>query len=84
MGSSNILSVIEVVGEQPTIEVEGSLNLCDGGTVVMTASEAESWLWSTGEETQTIDVTSAGTFSVSVIDICSNASASEEYTCHLV
>jgi len=80
VGSSNILSVIEVVGEQPTIEVEGSLNLCDGGTVVMTASEAESWLWSTGEETQTIEVTSAGTFSVSVIDICSNASASEEHT----
>ena len=79
-GSSNVISVVEVVGEQPTIEIEGSLNLCDGGTVVMSASEAETWIWSTGEETQTIDVTSSGTFSVSIIDICSNASSSEEYT----
>jgi len=82
-GSSNVISVVEVIGQQPTIEIDGSLNLCDGGTIVMSASEAESWVWSTGEETQTIYVTSAGTYSVSVIDICSNTSFSEEYNVSL-
>ena len=46
----------------------------------MSASEAESWVWSTGEVTQTINVTSEGIYSVSAVDICSNASVSAEYT----
>ena len=82
-GSSNVLSVVEVIGDQPTIEISGSLNLCDGGAIEMSASNAESWLWSTGEETQSISVTSEGTYSVSVVDICSNASASEAYNVSL-
>ncbi|MFB1019947.1 MAG: hypothetical protein QMC37_06880, partial [Flavobacteriales bacterium] len=82
-GSSNVLSVVEVVGEQPTIDISGSLNLCDGGAIEMSASNAESWLWSTGEVTQSISVTSEGTYSVSVVDICSNASASEAYNVSL-
>ena len=80
VGSSNILSVVEILGEEPTIEVDGSLNLCDGGTIQMSASEAESWVWSTGEVTQTINVTSEGIYSVSTLDICSNESVSAEYT----
>ena len=82
-GSSNVISVVEVIGEQPTIEISGSLNLCDGGAIEMSASNAESWLWSTGEVTQSISVTSEGTYSVSVVDICSNASASEAYNVSL-
>ena len=82
-GSSNVLSVVEVIGDQPTIEISGSLNLCDGGAIEMSASDAESWLWSTGEETQSISVTSEGTYSVSIVDICSNASVSEAYNVSL-
>ncbi|HIO15556.1 MAG TPA: T9SS type A sorting domain-containing protein [Flavobacteriales bacterium] len=79
-GSSNVVSVLEITGENPTIEIDGNLNLCDGSDIIMTASEASSWLWSTGEETQTIVVTSSGTFSVSTVDMCFNAGVSEEYT----
>jgi hypothetical protein len=78
-GSSNVLSVIEILGQEPTIEVAGSLNLCDGGTIQMSASEAESWVWSTGEISQTINVTSEGIYSVTAVDLCSNASVSAEY-----
>ncbi len=77
-GSSNVVSVIEIVGDEPTVDVSGSLTLCDGNTVVMTASDADSWEWSSGESTQTIEVTTGGTYSVSVIDICGNAGSSEE------
>tara|TARA_B100000780_G_scaffold279115_1_gene255688 strand:- start:4056 stop:5432 length:1377 start_codon:yes stop_codon:yes gene_type:complete len=78
-GISNIVSVIEITGDAPSIDIDGDLNLCDGSDIEMTASEAASWLWSTGEDTQTIVVSSSGTYSVSTVDICSNSSSSEQY-----
>ncbi len=80
VGSSNVISVVEISGQEPTVDVNGSLNLCDGGIIQMSASDAESWVWSTGEETQTINVTSEGIYSVTAVDICSNTSVSSEYT----
>ena len=77
-GSSNVVSFVEIGGEEPTVDVSGSLTLCDGNTVVMTASDADSWEWSSGESTQTIEVTTGGTYSVSVIDICGNPGSSDE------
>jgi len=79
-GSSNILSVVEIVGDNPSVVIDGALNLCDGSAITMTASEAGSWLWSNDEVTQSISVTESGTYSVSVVDICSNEGISEEYT----
>ena len=79
-GISNVVSVIDITGDAPTIEIDGDLNLCDGGDIAMTASEAASWVWSTGEETQTIVVSSSGMYSVSTVDICFNANDSEQYT----
>ncbi|PCJ81503.1 MAG: hypothetical protein COA49_05260 [Bacteroidetes bacterium] len=79
-GSSNVVSVVEISGETPTIEIDGNLNLCLGSEISMTASEASNWLWSTGEETQTIIVNSAGTYSVSTVDICLNAGVSDGIT----
>jgi hypothetical protein len=79
-GSSNIVSVIEIVGDAPTVVIDGDLNLCDGAAITMTASEADSWFWSNSEVTQSISVTESGTYSVSVVDICANAGNSEEYT----
>ena len=82
-GSSNVVSVVEIVGQAPTVEVAGSLSLCDGNVVVMTSSEADAWVWSTGETTQEIEVTEAGTYSVSVVDICGNSGSSEEIVVEL-
>jgi len=79
-GVSNVVSVIEVIGDAPTIDIDGDLNLCDGGDITMTASNAATWVWSTGEETQSIVVSSSGTYSVSTVDICFNANDSEQYS----
>ena len=76
-GSSNVISVVEIQPDTPTIEVNGSLALCDGNTIVMTASNAESWEWSNGLTTQTIEVTSGGTYNVSIVDVCGNTGTSE-------
>ncbi len=82
-GSSNVVSLVEIEGQDPTIELSGSLALCDGGVILMTSSNAEEWQWSNGETEQTIEVTSGGTYSVSVVDICGNTGSSEEVVVEL-
>ncbi|MDR2888090.1 MAG: hypothetical protein LBV26_08875 [Bacteroidales bacterium] len=42
--------------------------LCAGGTVMLTAGEAINYRWSTGEDTRTITVSAAGTYTVTVED----------------
>jgi gliding motility-associated-like protein len=51
--------------------------VCAGETVTLTATGATSYLWSTGETTQSIVVATAGTYTVSVVDAngCPGASA---------
>ncbi|MES2141184.1 MAG: PKD domain-containing protein [Bacteroidota bacterium] len=48
----------------PTITASGSLELCQGESVTLTSSIANSYLWSTGETTQSIVVNSAAVYSV--------------------
>lgn len=48
----------------PTITASGPLTLCPGESVTLTSSTAYTYLWSTGETTQSISVNSAGTYSV--------------------
>ncbi|WP_343634191.1 FG-GAP-like repeat-containing protein [Fluviicola sp.] len=50
----------------PTITASGPTTFCDGGSVTLTSSTATSYLWSTGETTQSIIVTTTGSYSVAV------------------
>jgi hypothetical protein len=61
----------------PTISPAPSVILCNGGSVDFTASNAVSYLWSTGEKTKTIKVSKEGTYNVQVVDTngCSNTSS---------
>lgn len=52
----------------PEIEIEGNLILCEGESSVLTASAGVSYLWSTGETSQFITVSSEGDYSVAVTD----------------
>ncbi|MFH6960418.1 T9SS type B sorting domain-containing protein [Flavobacterium aquidurense] len=64
----------------PTANITGILNVCSGSTV-LTASPGSSYLWNTGETTQSITVTSLGDYSVTVTDsfgCTSNASVTIE------
>ncbi|MBS1742986.1 MAG: proprotein convertase P-domain-containing protein [Bacteroidetes bacterium] len=49
----------------PVITPGGSTVFCPGGSVTLTSSPATNYLWSTGETTQSITVTTAGTYTVS-------------------
>ncbi len=50
----------------PTITAGSATTFCAGGSVTLTASAGSSYLWSNGETTQSIVVTSAGSYTVQV------------------
>ncbi len=71
--------MLVVVHDLPTpiITVTGSLALCQGDSVVLTASQDSLYLWSTGSSSQSITVNSTGSYLVTVTDSngCRGASA---------
>jgi len=48
----------------PTVQANGSLQLCEGEEVTLTSSTADTYLWSNGETTQSITVSTADTYYV--------------------
>src|SRR3989344_243674 len=50
----------------PTISAGGPTTFCAGGSVVLTSSSASGNLWSTGATTQSITVSTSGTYTVAV------------------
>ena len=50
----------------PTITASGATTFCEGGYVVLTSSSASGNIWSNGATTQSITVSTAGSYSVSV------------------
>ena len=60
----------------PQITAGGATTFCAGGDVVLTASGGTTYLWSTGETTNSITVSQSGTFSVTASnDGCNSTSA---------
>jgi len=61
-----------------TITANGSTSFCPGGSVLLSANSAQSYLWLPGgQTTQSLTVTSAGSYSVRITDNngCSNTSS---------
>ena len=63
--------------EVPTITVDGDLKLCDGESVTLICSAAPGYIWTTGASDQSVLITEAGTYSVSVNGACAEPTASE-------
>ncbi|MES2387050.1 MAG: hypothetical protein V4543_03530, partial [Bacteroidota bacterium] len=64
-----------------TITAGGPLSICSGSNVVLTAGRTDSIIWSTGARTQSITVTTAGSYTVSVYNAaCTVASAATVVT----
>lgn len=79
-GGSNAIAVTMVEPAIPTITINGELLFCEGGSVELISSPAQSYAWNTGAEDQTLVVTEAGTYSVAVVDACATATSSETIT----
>ncbi len=81
IGSTRILFVYLHVAETPPFAIEaGSTELCAGEGTQLTASDADSYLWSTGETIQNIVVTAPGVYSVAAQIGCNSAIAQIEIT----
>jgi hypothetical protein len=52
----------------PVITPSGPTTFCSGGSVTLTAASGSAYLWSTGATTQSIAVSGAGSYSVTVTD----------------
>lgn len=65
-----------------TITATGSTTVCQGGSVVLTASSGSSYLWSNGATTQSISATQAGSYTVTVTNFngCPATSAATTVT----
>lgn len=80
--TSNATTVSVSSAPAPTVNITGSTSLCPGETVTLTSSTADSYLWSNGATTQSITVSAAGTYFVSVTnaDPCNGTGASSSVT----
>lgn len=54
------------VKANPIVATSGSTTLCEGQSVILSANDADSYLWSTGAKTKTIEVKTTGDYSVIV------------------
>ena len=58
---------------RPTVTLTGTSTFCAGGSAVLTSSATDGNLWSNGETTQSITVTTAGVYNVTVtVDGCTS------------
>ncbi|MFZ1787391.1 MAG: ice-binding family protein [Saprospiraceae bacterium] len=56
----------------PTITADGPTSFCTGDTVILTSSPSTGYLWSNGATTQSIIVTTSGSYTVTTQDGCGN------------
>lgn len=68
--TSNGINITVDPVETPTLAIEGDTLFCTGGSVVLTSSEAASYLWNTGATTQSLEVTESGTYFVTTQGLC--------------
>ncbi|MFT5011163.1 MAG: hypothetical protein ACI888_001237 [Flavobacteriales bacterium] len=67
---SNNVMVTVLEEEVPEISIQGDTFLCEGGSVILTASEAVGYSWSNNQETQSIEITETGEYAVTTSGIC--------------
>ena len=69
-GVSSAIIVTSNPGSVPTIEATSPNAFCEGGSVILTASSADSYLWSDGSTTQSIEASENGDYTVTIPGYC--------------
>lgn len=69
----------------PTVS-SSALEVCSGDTIILTSSPAQSYLWSNNETTQSIAVTTSGSYTVTVTNAnaCDGAGASTPISVNVI
>ncbi len=78
--SATINITVNALPAQPVITAFGSLVICDGTSVTLASNEPNGNIWSNSENTQSIDASVAGTYTVTYTDgnACSQTSDAVE------
>jgi hypothetical protein len=70
-----LITVLSTPSPTPIIAPNGNTTFCAGGSVMLVAPPADSYVWSNGATSQTIPVTTAGNYFVTVnVGICTGTS----------
>ena len=75
--ASATVTVTVLTPEVPTITVIGETEFCEGENIVLSASDAASYDWSSGQDTQDIVVTESGDYTVQITGECNEPISSE-------
>ncbi|PCH97183.1 MAG: hypothetical protein COB85_02875 [Bacteroidetes bacterium] len=77
--NSDVMQLTVNSNPSPTIVTSGSTTFCEGDSVILTSSGADSYSWSPGDTTESLTIDTSGTYTVSVIDSngCSGVSSAE-------
>jgi gliding motility-associated-like protein len=78
--SAATVVTVNAIPVTPTITAGGPTTFCAGGSVTLTSSAGTSYLWSNGATTQSINVTTSGSYSVIVINASGCQSAASVAT----
>jgi len=77
-GTASVTIATGTATPTPTITPSGAITFCQGGSVTLTSSVANSYLWSNNATSRSITVNSSGTFSVTTNDGCGPATSTGE------
>jgi hypothetical protein len=64
------IAVLDSPDETPTVDLTGEAIFCEGGVVELTSSTAAAYAWSNGATTQTVQVSTSGTYTVTIEGNC--------------
>ena len=76
----SIVNLTLTVHEAPIVDIEGNTTITQGESTTLTASGADSYVWSTGETTATITVSPEETTKYSVVGTTNGCEAEAEIT----
>ncbi len=76
----SIVNLTLTVHESPIVDIEGNTTITQGESTTLTASGADSYVWSTGETTATITVSPEETTKYSVVGTTNGCEAESEIT----
>jgi len=82
--NSQIGVVVNALPAVPSITAGGPTTFCSGGSVTLSSSAGTSYLWSSGETSQNINITASGNYSVQVTNASGCQSATSTSTAVVV
>ena len=71
------ITVLQSPDETPIVTLSGDASFCEGGSVTLTSSAASGYDWSNGPATQSIEVTTSGSYSVTIDGVCGDYTSAD-------